>query len=196
MDAVIEMSLQAFHATNNAGPSTPVASASKSTPLPSSKPKSPTTWNAMPNNDVVRERQAELRAQVDAIEAEIHGYEVDIHTLQATIISKADDRRRALRELEQLTLQSRGGKGKGKDKGSVGIDYASDDFDWTPGLKACMKRVFGIDGFRLCQQGCVNSFELHSFGLIDVVVVVIECVMQIWMGGISFVSCRLAAENH
>lgn len=44
-------------------------------------------------------------------------------------------------------------KGKGKAK-QDSIDYTL-EFDWSYELKARMKKVFGIDNFRLCQQGCV-----------------------------------------
>ena len=42
-------------------------------------------------------------------------------------------------------------KGKGKTK--EGINYMTEPFDWSDGLKARMKAVFGIQSFRLCQQG-------------------------------------------
>jgi ATP-dependent DNA helicase Q1 len=42
-------------------------------------------------------------------------------------------------------------KGKGKAR-QDGIDYTL-EFDWSYELKARMKKVFGIDNFRLCQQG-------------------------------------------
>ena len=38
------------------------------------------------------------------------------------------------------------------------IDYM-DEFEWSGPLKATMKSVFGIEGFRLCQEGC--SFPLY-----------------------------------
>ena len=41
-------------------------------------------------------------------------------------------------------------KGKGKAKG---INYMTEPFDWSEGLKARMKAVFGIQSFRLCQEG-------------------------------------------
>ena len=44
-------------------------------------------------------------------------------------------------------------KGKGKARQGE-IDYTL-EFDWSYELKARMKKVFGIDNFRLCQQGCV-----------------------------------------
>jgi len=57
------------------------------------------------------------------------------------------------RELKQLSGADKKGKGKAKD---VGIDYGHDAFEWAKGLKDQMKRVFGIDNFRLCQEGCVS----------------------------------------
>ncbi|EDR06895.1 uncharacterized protein LACBIDRAFT_165891, partial [Laccaria bicolor S238N-H82] len=37
------------------------------------------------------------------------------------------------------------------------IDYGHDVFEWGKGLKDQMKRVFGIDNFRLCQEGVCNA---------------------------------------
>jgi hypothetical protein len=38
-------------------------------------------------------------------------------------------------------------------------DYTAPmDSQWDTALKNKMRRVFGIDGFRLCQQGCVGMF--------------------------------------
>ncbi|KAG6882168.1 hypothetical protein C0992_012567, partial [Termitomyces sp. T32_za158] len=37
--------------------------------------------------------------------------------------------------------------------GSNTIDYTRKEFEWTKGLKAKSKEVFGIADFRLCQEG-------------------------------------------
>lgn len=42
---------------------------------------------------------------------------------------------------------------KGKGKAREGINYMTEPFDWSAGLKARMKAVFGIHSFRLCQEG-------------------------------------------
>ena len=42
---------------------------------------------------------------------------------------------------------------KGKGKARESINYMTEPFDWTEGLKARMKAVFGIQSFRLCQEG-------------------------------------------
>lgn len=56
------------------------------------------------------------------------------------------------RELKQQLSGGADKKGKGKAK-DVGIDYGHDAFEWAKALKGQMKRVFGIDNFRLCQEG-------------------------------------------
>ncbi|KAF9527696.1 P-loop containing nucleoside triphosphate hydrolase protein [Crepidotus variabilis] len=38
-----------------------------------------------------------------------------------------------------------------------GVDYMTEAFDWTNGLKARMKSVFNIREFRLCQEGVCNA---------------------------------------
>ena len=42
---------------------------------------------------------------------------------------------------------------KGKGKAKEGINYMTEPFDWSEGLKARMKAVFRIQSFRLCQEG-------------------------------------------
>ncbi|KDQ25115.1 hypothetical protein PLEOSDRAFT_33722, partial [Pleurotus ostreatus PC15] len=37
------------------------------------------------------------------------------------------------------------------------LDYGSDDFQWVPQLKTKLQKVFGIQNFRLCQQGACNA---------------------------------------
>jgi ATP-dependent DNA helicase Q1 len=34
-----------------------------------------------------------------------------------------------------------------------GVDYTSSNFEWSGELKARMRKVFGIQNFRLCQEG-------------------------------------------
>ena len=38
---------------------------------------------------------------------------------------------------------------------SDSIDYMRQDFEWSKQLKSKLKRIFGIDDFRLCQKGYV-----------------------------------------
>ena len=34
-----------------------------------------------------------------------------------------------------------------------GVNYLSDDYEWSKHMKNTMRKVFGIDNYRLCQEG-------------------------------------------
>lgn len=96
-------------------------------------------------------KKQELNAQIAEIEAEIQGYEEDVARLRNVISVRRKDLENIHTRLRNMSGVPNG-KGKGKAQ-QTGIDYTNDVFDWTDGLKARMKTVFGIDNFRLCQQG-------------------------------------------
>ena len=88
-------------------------------------------------------RIAELDAEVEAYKAEI----LDIQNRMELRLQEKEG-------LEVQLAQSNprvNTKGKGKAKG--GINYMTESFDWSEGLKARMKAVFRIHSFRLCQEG-------------------------------------------
>lgn len=95
-------------------------------------------------------RRQKLKEDITATDVEIQRYEEEISALRALISLKKDERSELVKELE-ATHASHLGKGKGK--GKQGIDYSADDFEWSHGLKARMREVFGIREFRLCQKG-------------------------------------------
>jgi hypothetical protein len=100
------------------------------------------------------------------------------------------------RELkQQLSGADKKGKGKAKD---VGIDYGHDTgFEWGKALKGQMKRVFGIDNFRLCQEGCV-AFPFFFLGLrssYEDLRLFTESATRTWTDGISSASCPRVAGS-
>lgn len=99
-------------------------------------------------------RRQKLKEDITATDVEIQRYEEEINALRALISLKKDERSELVKELE-ATHASHLGKGKGK--GKQGIDYSADDFEWSHGLKARMREVFGIREFRLCQKGVCNA---------------------------------------
>lgn len=66
---------------------------------------------------------------------------------------------------QQLSSLSRKGKGKTSSlesrsnsaRSSDSTDYQTSQFAWTPSIKAQLKKVFGLDSFRLCQEGVINA---------------------------------------
>ncbi|KZT18931.1 ATP-dependent DNA helicase [Neolentinus lepideus HHB14362 ss-1] len=61
------------------------------------------------------------------------------------------------RSLVQQLNQSRIARSAAGPSGKDCIDYNTTNFEWTHELKARMKKVFGIDNFRLCQRGVCNA---------------------------------------
>ncbi|KAG5219384.1 P-loop containing nucleoside triphosphate hydrolase protein [Salix suchowensis] len=67
-----------------------------------------------------------------------------------------EDLENQLEALRQQNIFGVVGNPQGKGKQLKGVlDYGSDDFQWVPQLKTKLQKVFGIQNFRLCQQGYV-----------------------------------------
>ncbi|THU95817.1 ATP-dependent DNA helicase [Dendrothele bispora CBS 962.96] len=124
--------------------------------VPSAASSSSTSYSAIDSKLTL------LNRETAQISAEITGYEEDIRKLRALISVRREELTKKNAEVEVLkerkydTLHSgqrEGGKGKGKG----GIDYGLAGFPWVNGMKAKMKQVFGIEEFRLCQQGVCNA---------------------------------------
>ncbi|KAL4073701.1 ATP-dependent DNA helicase [Scleroderma citrinum] len=104
----------------------------------------------------------DLNSRVDALEAEIHGIDSQIQKLkdlrQALVTEKEDLVQEALSLSRRVTptVPNQKNDGKGKLRSNGTIDYTI-EFDWSSQLKGTMKKVFGIDNFRLCQQGVCNA---------------------------------------
>jgi molybdopterin converting factor small subunit len=102
-----------------------------------------------------------LNLKISGLETEIASVEEDISRLQALRQNLLAEKLEALRELQghsarpQVQAANKGadasGSGSGKGKSKL-INYA-EEFEWSRGLKDKMKRVFGINNFRLCQEG-------------------------------------------
>ncbi|KAF9008323.1 P-loop containing nucleoside triphosphate hydrolase protein [Cyathus striatus] len=100
-------------------------------------------------------KRQELNAELAEVEAKIRDYDDNIKKLNSLRGLAEDDKRKILEKIASLSQS--GYKGKENASHGGGIQYMSDDFDWMDGLRGTMKRVFGIDEFRLCQQGVCNA---------------------------------------
>ncbi|KIK00405.1 hypothetical protein K443DRAFT_7692 [Laccaria amethystina LaAM-08-1] len=124
-----------------------------------SKPTEPSTSKppaSYVKDTTTRQKTQHIDAQIAEKEARILEYEQDINKLRGLVQLFKHDVQELRRELkQQLSGADKKGKGKAKD---VGIDYGHDTgFEWGKALKGQMKRVFGIDNFRLCQEGVCNA---------------------------------------
>lgn len=106
-------------------------------------------------------RKQNLNGELNKIEREISDVVQNIKELRdlhSDLLQQKSKIEKQLGEVQPTPngmngTTDRKGKGKGKAK-QDSIDYTL-EFDWSYELKARMKKVFGIDNFRLCQQGCV-----------------------------------------
>lgn len=104
-------------------------------------------------------RKQNLNGELNKIEREISNVIQNIkqlHDLHSDLLQQKSKIEKQLGEAQPTPngmnkTMDRKGKGKAKQDS---IDYTL-EFDWSYELKARMKKVFGIDNFRLCQQGCV-----------------------------------------
>ncbi|KAJ7042384.1 P-loop containing nucleoside triphosphate hydrolase protein [Mycena alexandri] len=99
-------------------------------------------------------RRQKLNQEIAACDAELAQIDEDISKLKELAALRREERQRLLDELDHASAPVNT-KGKGKAMG--GTDYSLPDFEWSGELKLQMKRVFGIDNFRLCQQGVCNA---------------------------------------
>jgi len=103
-------------------------------------------------------KKQQLKERLAQFDAEIKGYEDEIKSIRALVALRKEERQGILKELESITPFA----ATSRNKAAAGIEYGREEFEWSRGLKAKMKSVFGINDFRLCQRGCVSTLpEVH-----------------------------------
>lgn len=94
---------------------------------------------------------ARVRARIANLDAEIHGYQEDIKSLQNRLELCFQERSKLEAELNQAQRQnSSSANGTARKQGT---NYATEMFEWSDALKKRMKEVFNINDFRLSQRG-------------------------------------------
>ncbi|TFK49250.1 ATP-dependent DNA helicase [Heliocybe sulcata] len=96
---------------------------------------------------------ASLQHQISGLDAEIRDAEENVKKWQDLRDTLVNQRRGLVQQLDQNRIARSAGGSSRKD----GIDYNAANFEWTHELKTRMRKVFGIDNFRLCQQGVCNA---------------------------------------
>jgi len=81
--------------------------------------------------------------------------ELQIEKWDATRQLHSNEIRELKREIASLDEQGQRQLGS-SNVISDSIDYLEQDFEWGRQLKSKLKRIFGIDDFRLCQKGYVT----------------------------------------
>ena len=92
----------------------------------------------------------QLISRISKLETEIEDCRIDMIEIQKRMESHLREKEVLERQLAQSDPRA---SAKGKGKAKEGINYMTEPFDWSEGLKARMKAVFGIQSFRLCQEG-------------------------------------------
>ena len=105
------------------------------------------------NNDLDREKDR-IISRIAELDAEVELCKADMIEIKSRMEMRLQEKEMLERQLVQSRLIV---DIKGKGKARQGIDYMTEPFDWSGGLKARMKAVFGIQSFRLCQEGWVVS---------------------------------------
>ena len=103
------------------------------------------------STDFDRKKQ-QISSRIAELDAEVESYKINIIDIQNRMEMCLEEKKMLER---QLALSCPRVDKKGKGKVGQGINYMMDHFDWSEGLKARMKAVFGIHSFRLCQEGWV-----------------------------------------
>lgn len=110
-----------------------------------------------------------IQNRIGALDSEIASIEDDIAQLAKVKSDLLKEKRELQSELDSVDSKrfktrhddNFATPGNTKQKENT-IDYM-EEFDWSSPLKIQMKRVFGIDSFRLCQEGYVLYFVNGEF---------------------------------
>ncbi|OCH86014.1 ATP-dependent DNA helicase [Obba rivulosa] len=101
----------------------------------------------------LRNRLSSIRAEIASIDDEI----LRLQVLRATLDEEKEDVIQSLRVGQSSTGPiDPVGNSKGKGRQYATVDYTA-QFDWSGSLKAKMTSIFGIEKFRLCQEGVCNA---------------------------------------
>lgn len=125
-----------------------------------------TSGTSMPSYVVRQElngRLSELDQELEDVDKQIE----KLKSLRTKIVAERQDITNQLsaRLGHQPTNLRASTSGSGSVRGPANpatIDYMKDSFEWTGELKARMRTVFGIQNFRLCQNGLVPLSSLAA----------------------------------
>lgn len=104
----------------------------------------------------VRAPETALNLEVKSIDESI----ADLQNVRAGLVSELSGVQKELNSLSAGSYatpaaSSSSAKGKQTVKVASSIDYTQ-EFDWSSPLRGRMKQIFGIQSFRLCQEGLVH----------------------------------------
>ena len=131
-------------------------------------------------------RRADLLRQIEVAQRDLANAELQIEKWETT-------RQRHSNEIDQLKSEIAALDTHDERQIETGsltldsVDYMRQEFQWSKQLKSKLKRIFGIDDFRLCQKGCVARVECMLLGF---TLQLAESVTQTFTRETSSASCQ------
>ena len=130
-------------------------------------------------SNLTREYEDQLQADLDRINRELD----DVEGQRRRLERQRDDIAKKLREYRARVAAE---QEEARERGVPTVDYM-DDFEWTPALKATMRRIFSIPDFRLCQKGSATlSFCQRGHRYLRLSSVRAGCATPAWTSATSY----------
>lgn len=130
------------------------------------------------------------------------GHQAELERLGEELLALEDMRRQRIQSIKNLTQQIEA-LDEGAASGSAVIRNYFDEFEWSARMREQMRKVFGIENFRLAQEGYAIFVAwdpparllikniMMGFPLVGKTV----CAMRTWTDEISFASCPLVSGD-
>ena len=125
-------------------------------------------------------------------------HQAELEQLDEELLALEDLRRQQIQNIKGLTQQIEA-LDEGVSRGPAVIRNYFDEFEWSERLREQMRRVFGIEKFRLAQEGYAISSCLGYCLLIYTSMMIFffslgaVCATRTWTVEISFASCPLVS---
>jgi len=100
-------------------------------------------------------RRADLLKRLEVTQRDLADAELQIEKWNASRRLYSNEMKELKKEIAALDEQDQRQLGSSNAM-SDSINYLEQEFDWSRQLKSKLKRIFGIDDFRLCQKGYVS----------------------------------------
>lgn len=138
-----------------------------------------------PTKDV---RRADLRRRLEITRGDLANADQQVEKWKATRQLHSREIKELEREISALDAEDRNPRAGPSSAVPDAINYMEQEFDWSGQLRSKLKKIFGIDDFRLCQKGCVTHFRLNVSP--GVYAPPVAFVTQTFTKDISSVSCQ------
>ena len=104
-------------------------------------------------------RQADLQRRLEVTQRDLANAEEQIEKWKATRQLHSDEMKELKKQISALDSEDQLQLGSSGAMPEL-VNYMEQEFEWSKQLKLKLKRIFGIDDFRLCQKGSVTRVGL------------------------------------